>query len=90
MAELWAAVERHQQFLHESGAWEMRRAAHLREEVLEIVSHNVYQQMLQAVQEGCFADQLADVEERRRDPYSTAELIAETLFRGDQGAPRDK
>ncbi len=80
MDDLWSEAVRHRTYLQESGEWDTRRARHLQEEVLEIVSDRVYRRMRQGIASGAFADALADVAARREDPYAVAESIIRAWF----------
>ncbi len=80
MAEMWAAVERHQDFLHESGEMAQRRSRHLQDEVLEMVRDHVYRRMLRGIQSGAYAAEMSRVADREQDPYSVAETIVRDWF----------
>lgn len=84
MEELWAEVGSHHHFLAESGEWDKRRSAHLRDEVLELVHYQMFQQMLRGIEAGDFAADLDDVAHRRKDPYSIADKMVEAWFPKDR------
>lgn len=75
MPDLWQEVERHQQFLRETGEAETRRSRHLQEEVLDIVRDRLFQRLLADIQHGRHAEELERVAARDEDPYSAAERI---------------
>ncbi|MEK4342884.1 methylmalonyl Co-A mutase-associated GTPase MeaB [Brevibacillus sp. FSL L8-0710] len=75
MADLWQQIDRHQQFLHESGEADARRSRHLQEEVLDIVRDRLFQRLQAGIQSGRHAEVLERVASRAEDPYSAAERI---------------
>ncbi|CAM5797423.1 MULTISPECIES: methylmalonyl Co-A mutase-associated GTPase MeaB [Brevibacillus] len=75
MADLWQQIDRHQQFLHESGEADARRSRHLQEEVLDIVRDRLFQRLQAGIQSGRHAEALERVASRAEDPYSAAERI---------------
>lgn len=78
--QLWQETIRHHEYLHQSGEWEQRRSRHLREEVVDIVNHQIYQRMIRGIESGAFAEQLANVAARREDPYGVADEIVKKWF----------
>ncbi len=79
VAELWAAVDEHRQFLTESGELESRRRKRAAAELREIVVRRI-EQRAQHVTGGPDFDRVLDaVTERETDPYSAAEEILAAL-----------
>ncbi|MEJ8544209.1 methylmalonyl Co-A mutase-associated GTPase MeaB [Brevibacillus borstelensis] len=75
MADLWQEIDRHQQFLRQSGEADTRRSRHLRDEVLDIVRDRLFQRLQAGIRSGQHAEALERVAARADDPYSAAERI---------------
>ncbi|MGC5325691.1 methylmalonyl Co-A mutase-associated GTPase MeaB [Brevibacillus sp. SYSU BS000544] len=78
--QVWKETLRHHEYLLASGEWEERRSRHLREEVIEIVNHQIYQKMIRGIEAGAFAEQLTSVASRQADPYGVADQIVKAWF----------
>lgn len=78
--QVWKETLRHHEYLLTSGEWDERRSRHLREEVIEIVNHQIYQKMIRGIEAGAFAEQLTSVATRQVDPYGVAEQIVKAWF----------
>jgi len=84
LGELWEQTLKHQCYLQESGEGAVKRSRQLREEVLEIVHHALFQQMLRGIESGAYADALANVSNRTEDPYSVADRIVRQWLPGKE------
>jgi LAO/AO transport system kinase len=77
IAELWNAATSHREHATESGVLERRRTARMREELSEIVSRRLDAAARALCGEERWQQLIADVLERRRDPWAAAdEMVA--------------
>jgi LAO/AO transport system kinase len=70
--ELWNAFLSHKEYSRNSGEFEKRRSAHLKEEVVEIVNYQVHQMVLQQLKEEKYQQLMEQVSSRAVDPYVVA------------------
>lgn len=83
VAELAAAVERHRDYLLAGTGWEEREAARARQEIDDLLRDSFLQLLASRVPAEERAALLAEVVERRLDPYSASELLlAQALGEG--------
>lgn len=75
ISEAWEAYLSHQDYLKQSGQWTLRRAAHLQDEVMEIVDYRIHQMMMKKIRQGSYESLLQDVRRRAKDPYDVADTI---------------
>jgi LAO/AO transport system kinase len=77
--ELVDTLERHRQWLVESGALERQRAAHARHQVLRLVRHRLLERVLASTEDRSLDEVVQRVAARRLDPHTAAEaLIAQS------------
>ncbi|OOE14762.1 methylmalonyl Co-A mutase-associated GTPase MeaB [Fictibacillus arsenicus] len=74
LEELWDALLAHKAYLIESGEGSIRKLANLKREVMEVVQHEIFQQVWTDEKESGFS-WLADLEQGNTDPYTAAEQI---------------
>jgi LAO/AO transport system kinase len=74
LQELWDALLAHKEYLIESGEGSIRKLANLKREVMEVVQHEIFQQVWTDEKESGFS-WLADLEQGTTDPYTAAEQI---------------
>jgi LAO/AO transport system kinase len=74
LQELWEALLAHKEYLIESGEGSIRKLANLKREVMEVVQHEIFQQVWTNEKESGFS-WLADLEQGTTDPYTAAEQI---------------
>jgi LAO/AO transport system kinase len=74
LQELWEALLSHKAYLKESGEGSIRKLANLKREVMEVVQHEIFQQVWTDEKESGFS-WLADLEQGTTDPYTAAEQI---------------
>lgn len=74
LLELWDALLAHKAYLKESGEGSIRKLANLKREVMEVVQHEIFQQVWTDEKESGFS-WLADLEQGNTDPYTAAEQI---------------
>jgi LAO/AO transport system kinase len=74
LQELWEAILTHQKYLEKSGEGKERKLSNLKREVMEVVQHEIYQQVWTQEQKNGFS-WLADLESGATDPYTAAERI---------------
>jgi LAO/AO transport system kinase len=74
LQELWEALLAHKEYLIESGEGSIRKLANLKREVMEVVQHEIFQQVWTDEKESGFS-WLADLEQGTTDPYTAAEQI---------------
>ncbi|UFJ40209.1 methylmalonyl Co-A mutase-associated GTPase MeaB [Brevibacillus humidisoli] len=78
--QLWEQVLKHHTYLRASSQWDIRRAQHLQEEVLDIVGYQVQRLIHDQLRSGEYGEQLMSVANREKDPYSVAEEIVRRWF----------
>jgi LAO/AO transport system kinase len=74
LQDLWGALLAHKKYLKESGEGSKRKLSNLKREVMEVVQHEIFQQVWAQEQENGFS-WLADLEQGTTDPYTAAEQI---------------
>ncbi|MFC0236850.1 methylmalonyl Co-A mutase-associated GTPase MeaB [Fictibacillus phosphorivorans] len=74
LQELWDSLLAHREYLEKSGEGKERKLSNLKREVMEVVQHEIYQQVLKQEQKNGFS-WLADLESGTTDPYTAAEKI---------------
>lgn len=74
LQELWDALLAHKEYLIKSGEGSIRKLANLKREVMEVVQHEIFQQVWTDEKEDGFS-WLADLEQGNTDPYTAAEQI---------------
>ncbi len=74
LLELWDSLLAHREYLDKSGEGKERKLSNLKREVMEVVQHEIYQQVLKQEQKNGFS-WLADLESGTTDPYTAAEKI---------------
>ena len=74
LQELWDAILLHRKYLEKSGEGKERNLSNLKREVMEVVQHEIYQQVWTHEQKNGFS-WLADLESGKTDPYTAAEQI---------------
>jgi LAO/AO transport system kinase len=74
LQELWDSLLAHREYLDKSGEGKERKLSNLKREVMEVVQHEIYQQVLKQEQKNGFS-WLADLESGTTDPYTAAEKI---------------
>jgi LAO/AO transport system kinase len=74
LQELWDALLAHKEYLIKSGEGSIRKLANLKREVMEVVQHEIFQQVWTDEKENGFS-WLADLEQGNTDPYTAAEQI---------------
>ncbi|MGA4721872.1 methylmalonyl Co-A mutase-associated GTPase MeaB [Fictibacillus nanhaiensis] len=72
--ELWESLLTHREYLEKSGEGKERKLSNLKREVMEVVQHEIYQQVWKQEQKNGFS-WLADLETGTTDPYTAAEEI---------------
>ncbi len=77
IAELWEAIARHRDHLHDSGGLAERRAARLEEEVETAIAATVQRRLRRAAGGERVGGVLAEVKGRRLDPWAAAERIVD-------------
>lgn len=84
VVRLWQEIERHRQFLNESGEGAMRRKESRRQEVIEVVQYQLIKQMIDSefVKKWSHADDV--------DPYTAAETILNHWLSGERGEKDDE
>lgn len=79
--ETWQAFLDHKSFLTASGDWAMRRASHLKEEVAEIVEHEIHQLVVKQLRSEEYSDMMEKVSRRDIDPYEVAGQLLQQLIK---------
>ncbi|MBN6187107.1 methylmalonyl Co-A mutase-associated GTPase MeaB [Aneurinibacillus sp. BA2021] len=79
--ETWQAFLDHQSFLQKSGDWDRRRASHLKEEVAEIVEHDIHQLVVKRLRSEEYSDMMEKVSRRDIDPYEVAGQLLQQLIK---------
>jgi LAO/AO transport system kinase len=74
LEDLWIALAAHREYLAQSGEGEKRRNQSLHQEVIEVVQHELYQQIWRQEEERGFS-WLEPLLQGKTDPYSAAESI---------------
>lgn len=74
LQELWDAILLHREYLEKSGEGKERKLSNLKREVMEVVQHEIYQQVWTHELKKGFS-WLADIESGKTDPYTAAEQI---------------
>lgn len=74
LQELWESLLAHREYLEKSGEGKERKLSNLKREVMEVVQHEIYQQVWKQEQKNGFS-WLADLESGTTDPYTAAEEI---------------
>ncbi|KZE63871.1 GTPase [Fictibacillus phosphorivorans] len=74
LEELWNALCVHRDYLNKSGEGKERKLSNLKREVMEVVQHEIYQEVWKNEQKNGFS-WLADLESGTTDPYTAAEHI---------------
>ncbi|WP_137791153.1 methylmalonyl Co-A mutase-associated GTPase MeaB [Bacillus sp. E(2018)] len=74
LQELWEYLLAHREYLEKSGEGKERKLSNLKREVMEVVQHEIYQQVWTNEQKNGFS-WLADLESGTTDPYTAAEEI---------------
>ncbi|MDM5314669.1 methylmalonyl Co-A mutase-associated GTPase MeaB [Fictibacillus sp. b24] len=74
LEELWHALCAHRDYLDKSGEGKERKLSNLKREVMEVVQHEIYQEVWKNEQKNGFS-WLADLESGNTDPYTAAEQI---------------
>jgi LAO/AO transport system kinase len=74
LLDMWEALLAHKEYLIESGEGSIRKLSNLKREVMEVVQHEIFQQVWTDEQENGFS-WLADLEQGTTDPYTAAEQI---------------
>jgi LAO/AO transport system kinase len=74
LQELWESLLLHKNYLTESGEGKERKLQNLQREVMEVVQHEIFQQVWKQEKETGFS-WLADLQQGTTDPYSAAEQI---------------
>ncbi|MBD7966293.1 MAG: methylmalonyl Co-A mutase-associated GTPase MeaB [Bacillota bacterium] len=74
LQELWESLLTHREYLEKSGEGKERKLSNLKREVMEVVQHEIYQQVWKQEQKNGFS-WLADLESGTTDPYTAAEEI---------------
>ncbi|MET3726628.1 LAO/AO transport system kinase [Fictibacillus halophilus] len=74
LQELWESLLAHREYLEKSGEGKERKLSNLKREVMEVVQHEIYQQVWTNEQKNGFS-WLADLESGTTDPYTAAEEI---------------
>jgi LAO/AO transport system kinase len=74
LQDLWEALLAHKEYLIESGEGSIRKLSNLKREVMEVVQHEIFQEVWTDEQEDGFS-WLADLEQGTTDPYTAAEQI---------------
>ncbi|MFG6496015.1 methylmalonyl Co-A mutase-associated GTPase MeaB [Fictibacillus sp. UD] len=74
LEELWNALCAHRDYLDKSGEGKERKLSNLKREVMEVVQHEIYQEVWKNEQKNGFS-WLADLESGNTDPYTAAEQI---------------
>ncbi|MFC0186950.1 methylmalonyl Co-A mutase-associated GTPase MeaB [Fictibacillus aquaticus] len=74
LEELWTALVAHREYLVQSGEGKKRRNQNLQQEVIEVVQHELYQQIWRQEEERGFS-WLEPLLQGKTDPYSAAESI---------------
>ncbi len=72
MESLWTLVQKHAEYLKESGEGERKKTRILQEEVLEVVHYELMKRLQKEQQTGSWRDQ---IERREIDPYTAASQI---------------
>lgn len=82
--KLWDEIQRHREFLNESGEGTKRRKESRRQEVLEVVQYQLMKQIIDSdsVRKWSHADDV--------DPYSAAEAILKQWLSGERGEKDDE
>lgn len=79
--ETWQAFLNHKTYLKKSGEWEKRRASHLKEEVAEIVEHEVHQLVTKHLRSEGYKEIMEKVSRRDIDPYEVAGQLFHQLVK---------
>ncbi|MFT9849168.1 methylmalonyl Co-A mutase-associated GTPase MeaB [Aneurinibacillus sp. REN35] len=79
--ETWQAFLDHKSFLTASGDWDKRRASHLKEEVAEIVEHEIHQLVVKQLRSEEYSDMMEKVSRRDIDPYEVAGQLLQQLIK---------
>jgi LAO/AO transport system kinase len=74
LQELWESLLTHREYLEKSGEGKERKLSNLKREVMEVIQHEIYQQVWKQEQKNGFS-WLADLESGTTDPYTAAEEI---------------
>lgn len=74
LQELWESLLAHREYLEKSGEGKERKLSNLKREVMEVIQHEIYQQVWKQEQKNGFS-WLADLESGTTDPYTAAEEI---------------
>lgn len=76
LPELWQAIERHKQFLHDSGGFIEKRRQRTCQETLRMIHNELYRLVRDQLQSSGQLDNLVeDILGRKRDPYSVMRQI---------------
>ncbi|WP_232697931.1 methylmalonyl Co-A mutase-associated GTPase MeaB [Brevibacillus daliensis] len=81
MQELWQEIKRHTNHLRASGEGEERKVYRMRQEVTELVNQQLYNLLLQRLQEEAFASDIEEAVDRQIDPYAVAERMVRQLIK---------
>ncbi|MED0676832.1 methylmalonyl Co-A mutase-associated GTPase MeaB [Aneurinibacillus thermoaerophilus] len=81
IAEAWQAFLDHNEYLKESGEWEKRRASHLKEEVAEIVEHEVHRLVVTNLRGEAYKETMEQVARREVNPYEVADRLLRQLVK---------
>ncbi|MED1864812.1 methylmalonyl Co-A mutase-associated GTPase MeaB [Fictibacillus nanhaiensis] len=84
LQELWDSLLAHREYLEKSGEGKERKLSNLKREVMEVVQHEIYQQVWKQEQKNGFS-WLADLESGTTDPYTAAEEILLTRLQPADG-----
>jgi LAO/AO transport system kinase len=73
IVSLWEGIQRHKQYLQDSGEWVKRRENHLRQEVWEVMEDILRQRLLKEITGQVFQQELEEVAQRRMVPHRLAQ-----------------
>ncbi|KEO83409.1 methylmalonyl Co-A mutase-associated GTPase MeaB [Tumebacillus flagellatus] len=80
--ELWAAVQKHRQYLHDSGLWTERRQQRRQEEIVGIVEGTIARRLKEQISADTeWAQKLAQVEAGALDPYQLADEMMQNILK---------
>lgn len=86
LADLYAAVKRHREYLGENGKLQMVRERRTRSEVIDIVMEHLKQMVIQQFRASAQLDGILDLVVRRElDPYRASMQIIKEFISGDKG-----
>lgn len=79
LTELADAMQRHRDYLHESGMLQQRAQRQVRSEIEALIIHDVMHSLSASVSADEWSTLITEVTQRERDPYSVAQMLLKRM-----------